>query len=171
MGLFSKKEANIVNLKADHEDLYNEAVAVGVDQSKETLAKEVASIQATAVKVGQAEGADAERARIEGINDCTIIGQEALAKTLIADGKTSAGEAAIQMINANKTANVDGLKKIETTSANPVADETEETVVDKTEMTAKQRWDADPKLAKEFSSFEVFEAMDKNTDNFKVLRK
>lgn len=171
MGLFSKKEANLVNLKADHEDVYNEAVAVGAEQSKETLAKEVSSIQATAVKVGQAEGAEAERARIQGINDCTIIGQEELAKTLIADGTTSPGEAAIQMINANKKANVDGLVVIKKTSANAVADETEETIVDKTEMTAKQKWEADPKLAKEFDSFEAFEAMDKNTENFKVLKK
>jgi signal peptide peptidase SppA len=170
MGLFSKKEANIGNLKADHEDLYNEAVAVGVAESKETLANEVSSIQATAVKVGEAQGAEAERARIQGINDCTIIGQEALGKTLIADGTTTPGEAAIQMINANKKANVDGLKVIDKTSANAVVDEVEETIVDKTAMTAKQKWDADPKLASEFSSFEAFEAVEKNAENFRIKK-
>ena len=116
-------------------------------------------------------GANAERARIQGINDCTIIGHEELAKTLVADGKTTPGEAAIQMINANKTANADGLKKIADTSAKAVADETEETILDKTEMTAKQKWDADPKLAKEFDSFEAFEAIERNSGNYKVLSK
>lgn len=171
MGLFSKKEANLDNLKAEHVGLYNEAVAVGADQNKVVHADAVKAAEEASYKTGQEAGVVAERARISGINDCTIIGQEALGKTLISDGKTTPGEAAIQMINANKKANVDGLKKIENTSANAVEDEQEETVVDKTKMTAKQKWDADPKLADEFESFKAFEAMEKNTGNFRVLNK
>ena len=75
------------------------------------------------------------------------------------------------MINANKQANADGLEKIKNTSANAIEDETEETITDKKEMTAKQKWDADSKLAKEFDSFEAFEAMEKNSENFRVLTK
>ncbi len=172
MGLFAKnKEANIENLKAEHADLYDAAVAVGVDQSKETLASQAAQLQKSAHDAGVSVGADAERARIQGINDCTIIGQEELAKNLIADGKTTAGEAAIQMINANKKANVDGLKKIASTSASAVEDETEETIKENKDMSAKEKWDADPKLAKEFPSFEAFEAIEKNSDNYRVLKK
>jgi signal peptide peptidase SppA len=171
MSLFSKKEANIGNLKADHEGLYNEAVAVGVESTRNLHEADVAKAKTDGETAGTALGANAERARIQGINDCTIIGQEALAKTLVDDGKTTPGEAAIQMINANKKANGDGLKKIADTSAKPVEDETEETVLDKTEMTAKQKWDGDPKLAKEFDSFEAFEAVEKNADNYRVLSK
>jgi signal peptide peptidase SppA len=171
MGLFTKKEANLDNLRADHSDLYNEAVAVGVDQNKEAVAKEADQLSKSSHDAGVLTGADAERARIQGINDCTIIGQEDLGKSLIADGKTTAGEAAIQMINANKKANVDGLKKIEKTSAKAVEDETEETVLDDANMTAKERWDKDPKLAKEFESFEAFEAMEKNSENYRILKK
>ncbi len=128
MGLFSKKEANLQNLKDDHNDLYKEAVAIGVGQSADVHTKNIVNANADGHKEGLEAGAHAERARIQGINDCTIIGQEELAKTLIADGKTTAGEAAIQMINANKKANVDGLEKIKKTSASAVEDETEETI-------------------------------------------
>jgi signal peptide peptidase SppA len=171
MGLFSKKEANLVNLQAEHSDLYNEAVAVGVDQGKVALAKEVETVQANAHKAGVSAGTEAERARISGINDCTIVGHEKLAEALISDGTTTPGEAAIKMINANKTANATGLETIKTTSAGAVADEAEETIVAKKDMTAKQKWDADPKLADEFDSFEAFEAVEKNSDNYRILKK
>ncbi len=172
MGLFAKnKEANLDNLKAEHSDLYNEVVAVGTDQSKVVHAEEVKKAEEASYKTGQEAGVVAERARISGINDCTIIGQEKLAETLISDGKTTPGEAAIQMINANKKANVEGLETIKKTSANAIADETEETIVADKDKTAKERWDADPKLANEFDSFEAFEAMEKNSDNYRVLKK
>jgi signal peptide peptidase SppA len=174
MGLFSKKEANLDNLKADHSDLYNEAVAVGVTQATTTIKEEIETVKVNSHKDGLVAGAEAERARIQGINDCTIIGQEELAKALIADGKTTPGEAAIQMINANKKANADGLEKIKNTSAKAVEDEVEETITAKKKvenMTAKEEWDANPKLAEEFDSFEAFEAMKKNADNYRVLRK
>lgn len=171
MGLFSKKEANLENLKADHVDLYNEAVAIGVKQGTSTAKENIETAKVESHDAGLVAGAEAERARIQGINDCTIIGQEELAKTLIADGKTTPGEAAIQMINANKKANADGLKKIENTSAQAVEDEVEETVVAKKDQTAKEEWDANPKLAEEFNSFEAFEAMKKNSENYRVLRK
>ncbi len=75
------------------------------------------------------------------------------------------------MINANKKANVDGLKKIENTSAKAIEDETEETIKEKKDISAKEKWDADPELANEFDSFEAFEAMGKNSDNYNILRK
>jgi signal peptide peptidase SppA len=173
MGLFSKKEANLDNLKTDHNDLYNEAVAIGAGQSVDVHAKNVVSAKADGHKEGLSAGAEAERARIQGIDKVTIKGQEELAITLKADGKTTPGEAAIQMINANKQSNTDGLKKIETTSAEAVEDEVEETITakkDAKDMTAKEKWDADPKLAKEFASFEAFEAIGKNSGNFRILK-
>lgn len=176
MGLFSKKEANLQNLKEDHNDLYKEAVAIGAGLSIEVHAKSVVSAKADGHKEGLAEGVvkgkSRERQRIEGIID--IAGYEELGKAMIADGETTPGEAAIKMINANKEANVSGLEKIKTTSAKPIEDEVEETITAKKnakDMTAKEKWDADTKLAKEFASFEAFEAMEKNTDNFRVLKK
>lgn len=172
MGLFAKnKEANLQNLKVEHSDLYNEAVAIGVDEGINSTKAHFDKSVEDAKAEGLEAGVVAERARIQGINDCTIVGQEKLAEAFIADGKTTPGEAAIKMINANKAANADGLKKIETTSAGAIADEAEETIIDKKNMTAKEKWDADPKLAKEFDSFEAFEAMEKNSDNFRVLKK
>lgn len=171
MGLFAKKEANLDNLKTEHTDLYNEAVAVGMEKSISAHETSLKKTEETSYKTGLDAGAGNERARIEGINECTIVGHEELAKTFIADGKTTPGEAAIKMINTNKKANAAGLEKIKTTSAKATEDETEETIIDKKNMTAKEKWDADPKLAKEFDSFEAFEAMEKNSDNYRVLRK
>ena len=172
MGIFQKNsEANLDNLKAEHGKLYKDAVAVGVNQginsTKAYFDKSVEDAKAEGFEAGVV----AERARISGINECTIVGQEKLAESFIADGKTTPGEAAIKMINANKAANADGLKKIEMTSASAIADEVEETITDKKNMTAKKKWDADPKLAKEFDSFGAFEAAEKNTDNYRILKK
>ncbi len=175
MGLFAKKEANLENLRVEHSAVYDEAVDVGINSTKAHFDESIATAKEESYKTGLDEGAGkgalAERKRIQGIKDCTIIGQEKLAETLIADGGTTPGEAAIKMINANKTAHVDGLEVIKKTSAQAVADETEETIVAKKDQTAKERWDADPKLADEFDSFEAFEAMEKNTGNYRVLKK
>ncbi len=171
MSLFAKKEATIENLQAEHGGLYRAVMDVGIDSIKAQHEENVKKAEADGHGAGLEAGAVAERARIQGINDCTIPGQEELGKKLVADGKTTPGEAAIQMINANKKANADGLEKIKNTSALAVEDETEETIVDKSEMTAKQEWDADPKLANEFASFEAFESMRKNDSNYRVLSK
>src|SRR4051812_28967347 len=45
---------------------------------------------------GAAEGARAERTRVLGIQAAAFAGQEALAKEMIDDGKTSPGEAALR---------------------------------------------------------------------------
>ena len=173
MGLFSKKEANLQNLKDDHTALYEEAVAIGADQDKKVHAENVISVKTDGYKKGLEAGAQEERVRIEGIDKVTIKGQEKLAADLRADGKTTPGEAAIKMINANKEANVEGLEKIKTTSAKPVEGEIEETIIakkDSKDMTAKEKWEADPKLADEFASFKAFESMEKNSDNFRILK-
>lgn len=170
MGLFTKKEANLENLRVEHVDVYNEAVAVGVDQGKAALVIEAEKLQTNAHDAGVGAGAVAERARIEGINACTITGHEALAKTFIADGTTTPGEAAIKMINANKALNVTALDLIKTSSAKAIQDEKEETVLDKTKMTTKEKWDADPKLAEEFDSYAAFEAVEKNAGNYRIKK-
>lgn len=170
MILFAKKEATLDNLRIEHGALYNEAVAVGAAQNKLVTDEALKVTETTSHAAGLDAGAIKERARIEGINGCTITGHEELAKTFIADGLTTPGEAAIKMINANKASNVTGLELIKTTSAKAIENETEETIVKKASMTAQQRWDADPKLAEEFESFQAFEAMEKNTDNFRIKK-
>lgn len=172
MALFAKKEANLDNLKSEHVALYNEAVAIGAESTRAVFDETVAKAKIDGETSGSIAGASAERARIEGINKAIIPGHEALAKTLIADGNTTPGDAALAMIEANRTAYADGLKKIKTTSANAVEDETNETTIkDKKTMTAKEQWDADAKLHEEFGSFEAFEAVTKNSDNYRILKK
>jgi capsid assembly protease len=51
----------------------------------------------------RAEGADAERARILGVESAAMPGHEALIASLKADGKTTPGEAALQVLTAEKS--------------------------------------------------------------------
>jgi signal peptide peptidase SppA len=154
MSNFAKTEANLNNLKEHHSDVYAEAVAVGTTQASSAAeAAEKAGFNA-----GSLAGAKAENARINGIDACTIIGQEVLANNMKADGKTTPGEAAIRMIAADQAAKATGLEKIKTESAKAVSDELEETIVKNADMTPKEQWEASADLKKEFATADIYDA-------------
>lgn len=68
----------------------------------------------------RAEGADAERARILGVESAAMPGHEALIASLKADGKTTPGEAALQVLTAEKSS-LDKMKtKLAADAPNPV---------------------------------------------------
>ena len=65
-------------------------------------ADEIASAHPEAAAALRAQGADAERARIQAVDGQTIPGHEALIKTLMFDGTSGAGEAAVAVLAAEK---------------------------------------------------------------------
>jgi len=85
-------------------------LAAGAAANNTTLKAEgenmdIESIRASHPEIVQAfraEGADAERARILGVEDVAMPGHEALIASLKADGKTTPGEAALQVLTAEK---------------------------------------------------------------------
>ena len=62
----------------------------------------VAEIRAEATATATAEGATAERARIQAVLDQSMPGHEALVQKLAFDGKTTGPEAAVQVLNAHR---------------------------------------------------------------------
>jgi len=56
------------------------------------------------LELGKAEGAEAERGRILAVEKCSLGGHEDLIETLMFDGKTTGGEAALAILKAEKTA-------------------------------------------------------------------
>ncbi len=82
---------NLDELREQHSDLYSEAVAVGHAEGKSEGLVE-----------GENTGAANERARIQGVFDAALPGHEALIQTLAFDGKTSPGEAATAVLQAER---------------------------------------------------------------------
>jgi ATP-dependent protease ClpP protease subunit/cellobiose-specific phosphotransferase system component IIA len=85
-----EKIMNLEMLKTEHPDLV------------EALRAEAAAGQAAALSAAKAEGAAAERDRIASVRACLIPGHEALIETLAADGQSSAADAALAIVAAEK---------------------------------------------------------------------
>ena len=91
---------------------------------KELAAKFVAE-NTEAAAILRAEGAEAERARIQAVREQTMPGHEALIEALAFDGKTTGPEAAVQVLAAEK-ARVSGAAAARAADApEPVATATE----------------------------------------------
>jgi len=88
--------ANNTTLKAEGENMDRESILAAHPELAEAF---------------RAEGADAERARILGVEAAAMPGHETLIASLKADGKTTPGEAALQVLAAEK----ETLAKMKTT--------------------------------------------------------
>lgn len=94
--------------KADHEA----AIATVRSGAKTESDAAVAAAKAAAKSEGLAEGAVAERTRILGIESIAVAGHDALIATLKADGKTSPEQAAMRILEAEKTTRGNQLRAI-----------------------------------------------------------
>jgi len=86
-----KKTMNIEQLKADHPDLVQAIVA------------EATAGHAEALLAAEAKGAAAELDRIQAVRAQAIPGHEALVDQLAFDGKSTAADAALAVVNAEKS--------------------------------------------------------------------
>jgi len=127
-------------------------------------------------------GATAERARIQGVEASCMPGHEKLIAELKFDGKTTAGEAALQIIGAENQLRAGALSAlkgeanavvagVETSATGEVTDVTEATGT--IEEQAKAEWDKSPELAQEFRNFDGYLAYRKASaaGTAKVLKK
>lgn len=85
---------NIEKLKAEHPEVFKAAVELGKSEAETGLSDKLAA--------AKAEGADAERARIQGVLGVNLRGHEALVQTLAFDGKTTPEQAAFQVNQAEQ---------------------------------------------------------------------
>ena len=125
----------------------------------------------------QAQARADERERISGIQAAAFPGQEALAAEMIADGKTSPGEAAIRFNAAEKKVRADSGAAIAAEMPAPVEQKEPEVVpVKKDEepeaKTPEQAFEASKDLQAEFGDLETYQAYLKNVDagNVKVFQ-
>jgi len=137
-------------LKTKHPELFE---AVSTDAYKRGADSVGADVQAQA----RAE----ERERIAGINAACFPGQEELAAEMIADGKTTPGEAAIRFNAAEKQTRQDAGKKIAAEMPKPVMQD-EPQVKPKEEKpeakTPEQEFEASKELQAEFGDLETYKA-------------
>lgn len=134
-----------------------------------------------------AEGAAAERTRIQGVLGVALPGHEALVQTLAFDGKTSPGDAALAVNTAERAALKAAGTEIRNERPRPVAAATVDATAEAAaaaaaaaeaaepvgtgEERARSTWDRDATLRAEFVSFESYSAWFKANDRgaIKVL--
>jgi len=115
----SRRKAKIAAAGADHlaagaaadENLTDEPVPhveieptiQGVSMDPKELAAKFVAENADAAAMLRAEGAEAERARIQAVREQSMPGHEALIEALAFDGKTTGPEAAVQVLAAERS--------------------------------------------------------------------
>lgn len=110
-----------------------------------------------------AEGSAAERSRILAIQALGMRGHEAMVAEFVADGQTSAPEAAVKILSAEKAANERRAGDLRAAAPQPVADvaapDDKGAGIDPEapiETHAQARWDRDPDLRAEFGAFNTY---------------
>jgi signal peptide peptidase SppA len=138
-------------LKAKHPELFE---AISTDAYRRGADSVGADVEASA--------RSKERERISGIQAAAFPGQEELAAEMIADGKTSPGEAAIRFNAAEKQARLDAGKKIAAEMPEPIMqDEPEVKPKEEKKPEAKtpdQEFEASKELQAEFGDLETYKA-------------
>ncbi len=114
----------IADLRSQNPDLYNAVVAKGKDEAKvefdQTLtdsntAEHTKGLEA-GKEIGRTEGVEAERDRISGIRELSNADNADLIEKFIADGKTTAPEAAVEILKAQKVSNTSSLNELESSA-------------------------------------------------------
>jgi len=139
--------------KANHPELFNELTEDAYKRGADGVSNDV-----------KAQAATNERERIAGINTAMFKGQEILAAEMIADGKTSPGEAAIRFNAAEKQTREDAGAAAAAAMPEPVP--TSEPTVKEPEAkkeeekpeTPEQKFDASDELKAEFGDLETYNA-------------
>jgi len=152
------------------------------DNHAELVAAILGEGRAEGVKLGRAEGATAERERIQAVFGVSMPGHAELVKTLAFDGKTTGPEAAMQVLAAERN-------KLGKTAADLAADaaalgsagpspsaDPGKSAEDKAaaeagkpvEERCKAKWDADPAIRAEFSTLAAYTAFTRAEESGRV---
>lgn len=122
----------------------------------------------------QQSGADAERARIQSVLGQSMPGHEKLVQTLAFDGKTTAAEAAVQILAAEKTKRGDALGALKSEgallAAVPAGSQADPGAADAAagddshlpiEERCKAKWEKTPAIRSEFGTLAAYTAYEK----------
>lgn len=157
----TEEKMDKATLMEKHPELYQSLLAEGNASA--------AAANQTALATAREEGAATERARIQSVEAACMPGHEKLIAGLKFDGTTTGGEAALQIIGAEKQLRDGALKEL-VTGANAVVAAVVTTAAGEVEGAAgvdadapvEERavteWDKNPALKSEFTSQEAFVA-------------
>jgi hypothetical protein len=156
---------NILEFKEKYPDLYNTIFEEG---KKAGHTEGYAGGESAGIERGKAEGADiaakAERERIQSVEAQLIPGHEKLIQEMKFDGKTTGEQAAVRILQAEKTLRENVLANLAADATLPVkhapAPEGNETISALPE--GQEKWKAEyekaPEIQKEFKSLEIYTA-------------
>jgi hypothetical protein len=137
-------------LRAQHPELVSalitEGKALGITEGR-----------AAGIEEGKSLGATAERERIQAVLNCSIKGHEDLIKKLAFDGKTTSGEAALQVLAAEQAARDRTRKALETEAPDPAA-ASASSEQREAEQRAEEAKEGEPKWRAEFEKSEDLKA-------------
>lgn len=163
MGLFTKGvTATVEMLKAEYPDIFSAVLeqgkATGAELSEEKRLEAFDRGFSDGDAMGQKEGATDERRRILEVQAQSMPGHEGIIKAMIEDGESTAGEAAIAIVKADKDKRGAGYKALEDGAPKPVKNSEEilaeeATKKEKEEDPLLYAWDKGPEseaLQKEF---------------------
>lgn len=146
-----------------------------------TLASEHPELLNAILNEGRVAGATAERERLAAIDGAAIPGHEALVAKLKSDGSVSAGDAALQILAAERTARVQAgaqraaeapqpLALVPSATVVPMAAEREAAAAAQADASlsvedrSKKQWEADAGLRAEFGTLDAYTAFAKAQD-------
>ena len=173
---------NLQEVKEKYPDVYqaifDEGKAAGIEEGKKIGHKEgLAEATREAEEKARAEGAKAERERIQSVEAQLIPGHEALIKDLKYDGETTGEQAAVKILAAEKKMRQTTAGQLDTDAPPPVTNppapevegtKTQEDTSRPIEERAKEEWDKDAKLRSEFTGFESYLGYRKAVDSGRV---
>lgn len=169
-----KPELTVAVLKAEHPDIYQSIHDEGFNAAKEGFTSgTIEGFDMEAIKAdARAEGANAERERIQSVEAQSISGHEALISTLKFDGETTGEQAAVKVLQAERTSRQSAYNTVVTSrpEAAPAVAEEQQSSADTGDIEAdcKAKWDSNADLRKEFSSLDAFVAFSRAKSNGKV---
>jgi hypothetical protein len=137
MSIFSKEaKPSLELLKAEHPDIYKEAVALGETAGQADMEAKITTARAEGHEKGETQGmaegekigAKNELARCLAVQAQSQPGHEKLIAGMVADGKSTSGQAAEAVIAAQNDLKAKGLQSLKDNSPDPVEpDPTDET--------------------------------------------
>lgn len=157
----------VESVKKEHPDVANALIAEGRKATDDSV---------TAAKAdARAEGAKSERERIVAVLDQSMAGHEKLVKELAFDGKTTGPEAAVKVLQAERSKGVQRLADLNADAAGaanvPVVDASDKTKVNlpPAEIASRARayQDAEAKAGRKVSDAEAVDHVLKETGNGK----
>jgi signal peptide peptidase SppA len=158
-------------LVKDFPEVYNAVIEKGKAEAQNDIDVKIKAAE----EKGRDAGIKAETERIKAVKEQLIPGHEALIEALMFDGKTTAEQAAVKILKAEKEKLSSVAKNLEDGAPAPVdqpskpeeisSDESDDEL---TEEGAKVKWEKSKEIRAEFGTFDAYFAFMQNRGNIRI---